>query len=318
MIGCGGNMRHAHVPRIKKDGAVDLVAAADPVRKQTDALQEQFKRKPIQIYTDYKEMLRKEDLDAVFVSSPHSMHYEQVSTALRKKLHVLCEKPLTVQSRHTKSLMALSKKQKRFLCVSYQRHYQAEYVYARELLASGAIGKIRGMVAYVTQRWGAISGWRMEPEFSGGGMFMDTGSHLVAASLWVTGLEPESVSAFMDNDGKKVDINAVVNVKFKGGALGTLNTFGNARFHDERVAIHGSEGCLVFHLHGWDVKSFLLNDEPVKIPKRVKDDTPDAAFFSWIRTGKGYEQPNFALQVQRLSEAAYKSVTQKKPVKVAR
>ena len=53
------------------------------------------------------------------------------------------------------------------------------------------------------------------------------------------------------------------------------------------------------------------------LPARIKENTPDAAFFKWIRTGgKGYEPPEFAFQVARLSEAAYKSVTQKKPVKM--
>jgi predicted dehydrogenase len=148
---------------------------------------------------------------------------------------------------------------------------------------------------------------------------MDTGSHLVASTLWVTGLEPVEVSAFVDNTGKKVDINAVVNVKFRGGALGSLNTFGNAKHHDERIAIHGSEGSIVFHLHQWQIKAVLINDEPMQIPARIKDASPDAALFRWIRHGgKGYEDPDFALQVARLSEAAYKSVAQKKPVKVAR
>ena len=148
---------------------------------------------------------------------------------------------------------------------------------------------------------------------------MDTGSHLVASTLWMTGLEPVAVSAYMDNAGKKVDINAVVNVRFKGGALGTLNTFGNAARHDERIAIHGSDGCIVFHLHQWRVAEVLLNDEPLKIPARIKEDSPDAAFFRAIRSGgKGYEPPHFALQVARLSEAAYRSVQEKRPVKVAR
>ena len=318
LIGCGGNMRNAHLPRIKQDGSVDIVAAADPVTRQTDALQGQWKH-PVTVYSDYREMLRKEELDAVAISSPHSMHYEHCRAGLRNGLHVLCEKPLTISSSHTKALMELSRKKRRYLMVSYQRHYQAEYVYARELIKKGALGKLRGVVAYVTQNWGGISGWRLVPELSGGGMFMDTGSHLVAATLFVTRLEPVMVSAFMDNVGKKVDINAVVNVQFKNGALGTLNTFGNARLHDERVAIHGSEGSLVFHLHGWKVKSVRLNDERIKIPARVKDQSPDAAFFQWIRSGgKGYEKPDFALQVARLSEAAYKSIDRKKPVKVAR
>jgi predicted dehydrogenase len=174
------------------------------------------------------------------------------------------------------------------------------------------------VVSYVTQNWGGIKGWRLDPELSGGGMFMDTGSHLVASTLWITGLQPLEVSAFMDNAGKKVDINAVVNVRFKGGAVGTLNTLGNASRHDERIAIHGSEGCLVFHLHQWRIQSVLLNDQPVKIPSRIKETSPDEAFYRWIRNGgKGYELPDFALQVARLSEAAYRSVERKRTVRVA-
>ena len=135
----------------------------------------------------------------------------------------------------------------------------------------------------------------------------------------MTGLEPMEVSAFMDKTDKQVDINAVVNIKFKGDAVGTLNTFGNALVHDERIAIHGSKGCIVFHLHQWRVRDVLVNGEPMKIPSRIREMSPDEAFFKWIRNGgRGYEAPDFALQVARVSEAAYKSVDARKPVKVAR
>jgi predicted dehydrogenase len=192
-------------------------------------------------------------------------------------------------------------------------------MYARELILGGELGELRGVVAYVTQNWGGARGWRLNPELSGGGMFMDTGSHLVASVLWMTGLEPVEVSAFIDNAGKAVDTNAVVNVRFKGSAMATLNTYGNASVHDERIAIHGSKGCLVFHLHQWQVKSVLLNDKPLDIPSRIEETTPDEAFFKLIRNGgKGYSPPDFALQVARLSEAAYRSASGKKPVKVSR
>ena len=109
----------------------------------------------------------------------------------------------------------------------------------------------------------------------------------------------------------------MVSIRFKNGAVGTLNTFGNASRHDERVAIHGNKGCLVFHLHQWGIRSVLLNDEPIEIPKRIRESSPDAEFFKWIRNGgKGYEPPDFALQVSRLTEAVYKSVAGKRPVKV--
>lgn len=318
LIGCGGNMRGAHVPRIQEDRYVSIGCVADPVEEQANQLMERY-GKQVPYYADFEQMIRSEDLDAIFISSPHSMHYEQARLALNRELHVLVEKPLTISSRHTKALIALAEKKSRFLQVSYQRNYYAEHTYARELIRKGVIGKLRGMVSYVTQNWGGIRGWRLDPELAGGGMFMDTGSHLVASTLWMTGLEPVEVSAFMDNADKKVDINAVVNIKFKGGAVGTLNTFGNALVHDERIAIHGSKGCIVFHLHQWRVRDVLVNNEPMQIPARIRETSPDKAFFKWIRSGgKGYETPDFALQVARVSEAAYKSVEVRKPVKVAR
>lgn len=311
-------MRGAHVPRIQEDRDVSILCVADPAEDQARQLMEKYGRE-VSYYADYRKMLKDEELDAIFISSPHSLHYDQARLALNHGLHVLVEKPLTISSRHTKGLIALSGKKGKFLQVSYQRNYYAEHTFARELIQKGKIGELRGVVSYVTQNWGGIQGWRLDPEFSGGGMFMDTGSHLVASTLWMTGLEPVQVSAFMDNSDKKVDINAVVNIRFKGGAVGTLNTFGNALVHDERIAIHGSKGCIVFHLHQWKIRDVLLNGEPIRIPSRIRQTSPDEAFFKWIRNGgKGYEAPDFALQVARVSEAAYKSVQAGKSVRVAR
>ncbi|MCZ6632804.1 MAG: Gfo/Idh/MocA family oxidoreductase [bacterium] len=318
LIGCGGNMRRAHLPRFRADGGVNLVCVADPDQEAAEALIQDWGG-DVAHYEDYRQLIRNEDLEAVVISSPHALHYEHARLVLQKGLHVLIEKPLTISSRQSKTLIGLSDKHKKLMVVSYQRNFMAPHTYARELIRSGEIGDLRGVVAYVTQNWGSARGWRLDPEMSGGGMFMDTGSHLVASVLWITGLEPVEVSAYMDNAGKQVDINAVVNVRFKGGASGTLNTFGNAGCHDERIAIHGSKGCIVFHLHRWQVKSVLVNDRPMKVPARIKERTPDEAFFGMIRNGgKGYEPADFALQVARLSEAAYRSVAGKKPVKVAR
>jgi predicted dehydrogenase len=316
LIGCGGNMRGAHLPRFKEDGQVTLAAVADPAPDQAETLMTAWGSR-VPCYADYRKMIRTESLDAVVISSPHSMHYEQARYALSRGLHVLVEKPLTISSRHTKALIRLADKGNRILVVSYQRNYYAPHVYARELVQTGAIGELRGVVSYVTQNWGGVGGWRLMPELAGGGMFMDTGSHLVASTLWVTGLRPLEVSAFMDNAGKAVDLNAVVNVRFKGGACGSLNTFGNASVHDERIAIHGSDGCIVFHLHGWRIREVLVDDKPMKIPGRIREDSPDAAFFRFIRNGgKGYELPHFALAVAQLSEAAYLSAEKKQPVRV--
>ncbi len=317
LIGCGGNMMHAHLPALDADGAVEILGVADPVRSAAESLMDRW-GDDLPYYSDWRALLRDEALDAVLISTPHSDHYAQARRALECGLHVLVEKPLVIAPRHAKALLHLAGRRRRLLVVAYQRHWMAPYIYARELVRGGKLGRVRGVVGYVTQRWGRLAdGWRLDPELSGGGMFMDTGSHLVASTLWVTGLRPRFVSAAMDNVGKRVDVNAVLQVRFQNGALGTLNTFGNAARHDERLAISGSEGSLVIRLHQWRVKSVLLNDEPAVLPRRIRQETPDAALLRWIRNGgQGYEKPAFALQVSRLTEAAYRSAARNAPVPV--
>ena len=318
LIGTGGNMRNAHVPRIAADGAISIAAVADPVESHARLLMDRAGR-DIPYYLNWRTMLKDVEADAVLISTPHRDHYVQAKACLDSGRHVLVEKPLVVRPSHAKRLLALAAEHRLALVVAYQRHWMPHFVYARELLQRGAIGEIRGVVAYVTQNWLGVGGWRLDPDLAGGGMFMDTGSHLVASTLWVTGLQPTAVSASFDNSGRAVDVNGGAIVRFANGALGTLTTTGDASRHDERLAISGGEGSLVLHLHRWRVRSMLLNDEPVDLPKRIQPSTPDAAFFRWIRNGlRGYEPQDFALQVARLTEAAYRSAEENRSVKVRR
>ncbi len=316
LIGCGSNMRGAHIPRIQADGNAVVTAVSDPVEHQAAALEARWGEK-VAYHVDYREMVRQEALDAVIISSPHALHYEQARRALQAGLHVLVEKPLTLSSRQNRALLALAKKRGRVLMVSYQRHFHASFLYAQELIQKGALGDLRGVVGFVTQNWLGVGGWRLNPKLSGGGMFMDTGSHMVAVVLWMTGLIPTEVSAFVEHLKEGIDINTVLTVRFKGGAVGTLSTVGNGAIHDERLAIHGSKGGIVIRQHQWKEKSFLFNDEPVDVPTRIKETTPDTEFFRFIRNGgRGYAPPDYAVWVAKLSQAVYRSASRKRPVNV--
>lgn len=316
LMGAGGNMRNAHLPRMQRDGAVRIVAVADPVESQARLLMDKAGVE-IPYAADWRAMLDETAADAVLISTPHRDHFEQVRACLERGLHVLVEKPMVIVPDHASHLLELAADRGLALGVAYQRHWMPHFVHARELVKTGALGEIRGVVAYVTQHWTGAGGWRLDPELAGGGMFMDTGSHLVASLLWVTGLAPTTVSATFDNAGFAVDVNGAVTVEFEGGAVGTLTTIGNARTHDERLAIAGSEGSLVLHLHQWQVRSMLHNDAPVDLPETIASQTPDGAFFGHIRAGlAGYEPPTFALQVARLTEAAYRSAADNAPVGV--
>ena len=316
LVGAGGNMRGAHVPRILDDKRTKIVGVADPEESHAEQLQERAGYE-IPYFANWQAMLKNIESQGVIISTPHKHHNLQVKRSLEDGRHVLVEKPLVIQSKHANSLIQLASRVECILMVAYQRHWMPEYVYARELIARGEIGEICGVSGYVTQNWEAFGGWRVDLELSGGGMFMDTGSHLVASLLWVTGLRPKRVWATQDRQGQKVDVNMACHVSFDGGAVGTLTTIGNAARHDERLMISGTEGSLVLHMHQWRFQSLLLNDNVVDVPRRIRASTPDAAFFAAMRKGvDSIEPPDYAFQVAQLTEAAYKSANENKPVSI--
>ncbi len=316
LVGAGGNMRNAHVPRILADKRTKIVGVADPEEDHAKQLQERAGY-AIPYFSNWQAMLKNVESNGVIISTPHKHHNLQVKRSLEDGRHVLVEKPMVIQSKHANSLIQLASRVECLLMVAYQRHWIPEYAYARELIARGELGEIRGVVGYITQNWEAFGGWRLDIELGGGGMFVDTGSHLVASMLWVTGLRPKRVWATQDRNGQKVDINMVCNISFDNGAIGTVTAVGNAGQHDEQLIISGTEGSLALHMHQWRVQTLFLNNEKVEVPRRIRASTPDAAFFAAMRKGvDSVEPPDYAIQVSQLTEAAYKSANENKPISI--
>ena len=315
-------MRWGHLPQAEHARGVKLAAVCDPVVAQAEALLGDA-QKPVPIHTDFKKMIDTEKLDAVVISTPHYQHYAQALYALRNGLHVLVEKPLTIKAKHARALIELARKKRRILQIGYQRHHWPEYRYVRDLVAKGKLGRLQAVVGYITQDWGCWPGpksWRYDPELSGGGMLMDSGSHIVAASLFVSGQKVREVSAYIDNQGMEVDILAAISARFESGAVCTIATIGGTGpHHDERLGIYGTEGYAAIDQNGWHVSRAFMNEAPMVVPKSFKSESPDAAFFRWIANGgKGYELPYYAIEVANISQAAYKSSKTRKPTRVAR
>ena len=309
-------MRRAHLPRILPVKGVTVVAAADPVAASAEGLAGDVKS-AVAVYADYEKMLRDETLDAVVISTPHSQHFEQAAAAMKRGLHVQLEKPLVIHADEAKKLLATAKRKNLILHVAYQRHHLPVYRHIRKLVATGKLGELRSVVGYVTQNWTRAGGWRLDPKLAGGGMFTDTGSHLVAAALFTSGLIVKEVVATVDHAGFAVDINTSVSARCANDAIVSLTTIGNAAAHDERLAIHGSKGSIVVEQYQWAITAVLHNGEPLKLPASLKHDNPDAGFFRWIKAGgKGYELPTYALEVAKISEAAYAAAKAGRTVKV--
>jgi len=317
LIGCGTYMWWAHVPHLLKEKHAVIAAVSDPQQSQIDILLEKAGGLKCPAYSDYKEMILRENLDGVFISTPHSLHYEQAKFALENNVHVLVQKPFTIRIDHAVKLMALAEKKSRFIMVSYQRFFEGISVYAKELIEKGQIGDIRAVACRITQSWGNVKGWRGEPEFSGGGFMMDTGSHLVSAMLRVTGLKPVQVTAITENYDKKVDLASGVLLRFNNGAIGTMSFFGNAARFEESVVVHGTKGYLILKNCQTKPKKLIVNDEELTVPAKYKPASPDSTFIGWIRTGgKGYTPPHTGLDTIKLSDAIYRAARAGKAVRL--
>lgn len=263
-------------------------------------------------YGSYDEMYENEDLDAVLIATPHTLHYEHVSKALERDLHVLCEKPLTTDLNEAKSLISLADGSEGTLTVGYQRRLDPAFIRAREHVNRHLSG-VNFVTAEVTQDWIANQRgkWRADPELSGGGQLYDTGSHLLDIVLWVTGIQPRHVTAEMvfDDEAERVDRHATLNVVTEEGeAAVSISVSGDTPETREHIHIWGEEGAIYLDGAGWgprDLKTIGLPELEMPEPEAT---TKGEAFVESI----GTEKPPFAtareaLTVTALTEAAYES-----------
>jgi len=318
IIGCGpgaagrGGVSLMHTKRLMAIPEAKIVAFADVVKERALKRKEEFfpRNNDVFVFTDYKEMINKIDLDAVEIITPHTLHFSQCLYALEAGLNVLVEKPMTTEVSHARKLIEIAKAKKKVLLVSYQRHYLPIFRYAKQVIEKGEIGEIKLVSAFLAQGWRRMveGQWRVDPALSGGGELMDSGSHLVDAILWLTNLKPREVMAFVDNADLKVDVFSSFSIKFENGALASVAICGDmpARGMREGLAIWGTKGALYFQ-EGKLFHQFSNGDvkEPCCLPA---PSDPDTNFVRAILGKERNESPGeCGLKVAELTSAIYKS-----------
>ena len=149
-------------------------------------------------YTDYKAMLKAEDLDAVSVCTPNLFHAAPTIAALRAGCHVLCEKPLAMTVAEGKRMRAAAIAAKKSLVVGFQYRLDPRTQYLKRAREDGAFGNILyGRVQAMRRRgipnWGVFG----RRELSGGGPLIDIGVHVLEMAHYTMG-SPQPISASAD------------------------------------------------------------------------------------------------------------------------
>ena len=319
-IGCGGNAS-GHIGRVLDIPEAEVVALCDVDQGSLQRAKERNSQAAeLPEFTHYQEMLEQVELDAVEISTPHTLHFEQIMAALDKGLHVLTEKPMVCTVDHARQVIAKAEETGKVLMISYQRHLQAQYRYVRNQIAAGELGDIQFISALQDQKWyqGTIGLWRQQMALSGGGQLNDSGSHLLDIALWMTGLEVAEVQAYMEYFDSEVDINSALSLRFRNGALGTIAVVGNSPTGGiwEDITIWGTK-AVVYMRQGQIFYKTQHSNEVYEVNNLPGSTTPDQNFIDAI-LGRDQVQvpPECGLRVIELTEAAWASAASGQPVKV--
>lgn len=319
IIGVGG-ISYGHIRNFLASPDAEIVGLVDTDPKRLETAKEKVPElADVPTYSDYKDLIKNGGLDAVQINTPHTLHYEQIMNSLDAGLHVLTEKPMVCSTAHAKDVIKKAEEVGKVLMISYQRHFQPQYRYIKQVVESGQLGEVTYLSALQCQGWkkGTAGTWRQIPELSGGGQLNDSGSHLLDMVLWLTGLTAESVHAFIDNCGTPVDINSALAIKFTNGAQGTVSVVGDSacRWYED-FTIWGTKGT-IFYRNG---KLLHCNEsgemiEPTDLPPGGNHDQGfcDAI----LGRDKNWVPPECGLRVIQLTEAAWKSAKMCTPCEIA-
>lgn len=223
-------------------GVVHAIASRDPVRAQTQAARFDAAR----WYDDYDTLLADRDIDGVYIPLPTSHHTEWAIRAAEAGKHVLCEKPIAMKADVIDDIIAARDRTGRLISEAFMVWYHPQWHKVRELVASGAIGRLRQVTGGFSYNNRDPDNMRNRPEL-GGGALPDIGVYPVVSTLMVTGGEPGEITAQVDISRQfGTDIYAQANIAFKGF---------NLAFHvSTQMALHQS--MRFFGEDGWiDVRA---------------------------------------------------------------
>ncbi|MDA9723485.1 Gfo/Idh/MocA family oxidoreductase [Candidatus Pelagibacter sp.] len=210
------------------------------------------------IYKTYQEMAEKEStradgIDVVSIVTPNHLHIPIAKIFAENGINIICDKPIGMSSKEAIDLKKVIESKKLIFALTHNYTGYPMVRHARSLVQKGELGSLRVIQAEYPQDWlttkAEDSGlkqaeWRTDPNRSGaGGCIGDIGTHAYNLIRFITGLEVDEISADIHTfvEGRKVDDNAQIMLRFKGGAKGSI--------WSSQVAV-GNENNLKIRIYG--------------------------------------------------------------------
>lgn len=191
----GAGVGSAHAGGYSKCANAQMVALCDLDAARAQKLANEYGIP--KIYTDYREMLAEENLDAVSVCTPNALHAPIAVAALEAGCHVLCEKPLSINAVEGKKIVDAAKKARGKFMIGMNNRFRGDSQTLKKYIEDGELGDIYYAKTGWVRRNGipGMGGWFTRKEMSGGGPLIDIGVHALDLTLYLMG-NPKPVSVF--------------------------------------------------------------------------------------------------------------------------
>ena len=224
----------------RQSSDVEILAVAS--RTQTSAEEYARAEEIPRAYATYDALLADPDVEAVYIPLPNSLHVGWSIRALEAGKHVLCEKPLSRHPAEIARAFDVAAHQQRLLMEAFMYRHNPQTHRVKELVESGAIGRLRMIRASFSFPLIHEGDVRMELGLDGGGL-MDVGCYCVSGARWLAG-EPEQVTAQQTLGGAGVDVTLTGTMRFADDVLAHFDC-GLALANRHDLEVTGDEGSAV-------------------------------------------------------------------------
>jgi predicted dehydrogenase len=248
IIGLGRIAGH-FMPGVRNSNNSQITALVSGHRDKAERIATEYGMSTNSIYSyeDFDRIAENKAVDAVYVALPNSMHSEYTIRAAKAGKHVLCEKPMATNVADCESMIAACKAANVKLMIAYRCHYEPTNLKAVKLIRDGALGQVQA----VESSFGfniRPGEWRLSKKLAGGGPLFDVGIYSLNACRYLTGEEPEDITAYasvLDHDGRfnEVEENVSWTMRFPSGIVASCCTTYGAPM-EGFFRVHGSKGWL--------------------------------------------------------------------------
>lgn len=220
VLGCSGIGKSRTIPGLLACENAELYAIAGRNEEKLKVYAEPFA--PKKLYTDYQALLDDENVDAVYLPLPNGIHMEWVKKAAAAGKHILCEKPMALTEKQVREMFAAAKEHGVLLEEAYAYRHAQLVQKVKEIVDSGAIGRIRYLESKHSTFDTNRSGIRYQ-KGNGGGAVYDVTCYNVSLASYLFGKDPEDMSVYCGFDKETgVDVSDAVMLRYEEGVTAML------------------------------------------------------------------------------------------------